>query len=174
MWQKVPTVYAGSSYGHLRLINVPGCNSNKRDKVNFTIYLIYLNISTLVLDQFPLPRNLCRTLFQISLRVFSVRSYKAHEGQWKHVDWNSGYIPSQVLYGKVIDTTCVLWSASLPSSSEAFCQMYRNSKFRHRYHLFAALFSFLALLTSALCAKYSTKHVFHRWTIIWKIFICTI
>lgn len=70
-------------------------------------------------------------------------------------------MPSQVIYGSIIDTACSLWSKSDKAQS-SYCQIYDNTDFRVRYHLITAMFQFLSMIFVAMGCYFAKNFPFHR------------
>ncbi|KRX79250.1 Solute carrier organic anion transporter family member 5A1 [Trichinella sp. T6] len=57
-----------------------------------------------------------------------------------------GFSPSPILYGMVVDSSCIVWD-SIPSSGEAGnCLLYDNRQFRNKLHISSGGFQLAALL----------------------------
>lgn len=56
----------------------------------------------------------------------------------------SGFIPSPIIFGVVIDTACSAWHKVCPDSGN--CLLYDNTAFRHRFHAGNAAFQLIAIL----------------------------
>lgn len=56
-----------------------------------------------------------------------------------------GFIPSPIVFGVIIDTSCVAWH-SVCASDKGHCILYDNQNFKHKYHLANAGFQLLAIL----------------------------
>lgn len=69
-------------------------------------------------------------------------------------------MPSQVIYGKIIDTTCSIWS-NTDNSPNAYCLIYDNVNFRVRYHLTTAMFQFLSMVFVAMACYCARDFTFH-------------
>ena len=46
-----------------------------------------------------------------------------------------GYIPSPILFGNVIDSTCLLWKSTCEGEAGGRCLMYDIEAFRYKYVL---------------------------------------
>jgi len=70
-----------------------------------------------------------------------------------------GYIPSQVAYGALIDSTCAHWSSE--EDKAGHCLIYRNDQFRRRYHVVTAAVYFIAMLSTTGAWWKSRRYKFH-------------
>lgn len=68
----------------------------------------------------------------------------------------SGTIPCSVIYGSLIDTTCIHWdSLGAGDSSRGACRAYKSDRFRYSLHGVTALIMFLAFLVDCLISKFA-------------------
>ena len=51
-----------------------------------------------------------------------------------------GYIPSPILFGNVIDSTCLLWKSTCEGEAGGRCLMYDIEAFRYKYVYYQCIF----------------------------------
>lgn len=61
-------------------------------------------------------------------------------------------IPGPILFGRMIDSTCLVWSNK--SSKRGNCQLYDPIKFRQRLHLYLAMFILFGTIFDILVCYY--------------------
>lgn len=80
--------------------------------------------------------SLAVSITQMPLLMIVLRSVEEHErsfalGMQFVIFRLFGYIPSPIVFGNMIDSTCLLWKATC--TSNGFCLMYDIEKFRYKY-----------------------------------------
>uniref|UniRef100_A0A915IYI1 Solute carrier organic anion transporter family member n=1 Tax=Romanomermis culicivorax TaxID=13658 RepID=A0A915IYI1_ROMCU len=104
-------------------------------------------------------------LFQVAQFTTLIKSVTPEEKSMAYALANFftsilGFLPSQVLFGRVIDTTCVKWNSQ--SDTGRHCQLYDRSLFRSRYHLLTTAFAGLSFLCVALTSLLAVKFPFFQ------------
>jgi len=61
-----------------------------------------------------------------------------------------GFIPAPILFGWVIDSSCVTWHSRC-AQDRGNCVIYNNDEFRLKFHLGNAGFQLLAVLATVVC-----------------------
>ena len=97
-------------------------------------------------------------------------SWKVHNVQRSYICWTStyfiftftvtGFVPGPILYGALIDSTCLLWKTSCGSTGA--CVLYNNVAFRWRLHGITASLKIVAGCFYCICMLLLWKHKRYR------------
>ncbi|CAD6187532.1 unnamed protein product [Caenorhabditis auriculariae] len=61
-----------------------------------------------------------------------------------------GFIPAPIIYGSVIDLSCILWNSRCPGD-KGNCVLYDNNKLRFDFHITNASFQLFAIISVLVC-----------------------
>lgn len=72
-------------------------------------------------------------------------------------------MPSQIIFGRIVDTTCIYWSGGggdgSTTEANGYCQLYDNTDLRYKLHFSVAAFLTASIL--AFCGTYVVSRTFN-------------
>jgi solute carrier organic anion transporter family, member 3A len=112
------------------------CPSDCTNLMPFLLVLFFITLLT-ALNQMPMLMVTLRSVKYIE-RSFAL-------GFQLVIMRLLAYIPSPLIFGKAIDSTCQIWNKN-KCDQIGFCYLYDRAKFRHIYGSIAAVYKFISLL----------------------------